>query len=84
MPGMPDEVLGMKEIIMRQFNIPCSPEGLSGAPATRRRDVVADAFSTIVSLAEASRLARMAPAKDYSNAYDDGLVHDHGWARSPR
>ncbi len=69
---------------MRQLNVPCSPEGFGGAFAPRQRDVVADAFSTIVSLAEASRLARTVPPKDYSNAYDDGLVHDHGWARAPR
>jgi hypothetical protein len=73
----------MKEIHMRQFSIPTfTPDGFGGALAARQRDVVADAHSTIVILAEASRRMSPAPAKDYGDAYDDGLVHDHGWARS--
>lgn len=69
---------------MRQFNIPTfSPDGFGGSPAARQRDVVADAHSTIAVLAEASRKAAPAPVEDESDRYDDGLVHDHGWARSP-
>jgi hypothetical protein len=70
---------------MRQFSIPTyTPDGFGGALAARQRDVVADAISTIAILAKASRLKSTAPAEDYSNAYDDGLVHDHGWARTTR
>ena len=70
---------------MRQRSIPTrTPDGFGGARAARQRDVVADAYSTIAILAKASRLKGPMPAEDYSNAYDDGLVHDHGWARSPR
>lgn len=65
---------------MRPFLIPTfSPDGL-GAP--RQRNVVAEAFSTIASLAEASRKTVHQPAAEESERYDDGLVHDHGWARS--
>ena len=68
---------------MRQFIIPTSsPEGFGGGLASRQRDVVADALSTIVSLAAASRAAIMAAEEDEGERYDDGLVHDHGWARS--
>ena len=68
---------------MRQFIIPTrSPEGLSGGPASRQRDVMADAISTIAALAAASRRAMPAPAEDEGDRYDEGLVHDHGWARS--
>jgi hypothetical protein len=68
---------------MRQFIIPTfSPDGFGGGHASRQRDVVADAFSTIVTLAEASRKAAPMPAEDVGDRYDDGLVHDHGWARS--
>jgi hypothetical protein len=68
---------------MRQFTIPTFfPDGMSGGLASRQRDVVADAYSTIVALAEASRMAAPAPAQDEGDHYDDGLVHDHGWARS--
>ncbi len=68
---------------MRQFNIPCfSPDGFGGTHAARQRDVVADAHSTIAVLAEASRKAVPAPVEDADDRYDDGLVHDHGWARS--
>lgn len=67
---------------MRRFNIPTfSPDGFSGA-AARHRDVVADAHSTIAGLAEASRKAAPKPVEDMTDRYDDGLVHDHGWARS--
>ncbi|WP_297490488.1 hypothetical protein [Acidocella sp.] len=66
---------------MRQFNIPTfSPDGFSGGQ--RQRDVVADAFSTISNLAEASRKAPPQPVEDLQDRYDDGLVHDHSWARS--
>jgi hypothetical protein len=68
---------------MRQFIIPTSsPEGFGGGLASRQRDVVADAYSTIANLAEASRMAPAMPAEDEGDRYDDGLVHDHGWARS--
>jgi hypothetical protein len=68
---------------MRQFRSSNrTPDGFGGATASRQRDVVADAYSTIAILAKASRLKSPAPAEDYSNAYDDGLVHDHSWARS--
>lgn len=68
---------------MRQFIIPTSsPEGFGGGLASRQRDVVADAHVTIAVLAEASRKAAPMPAEDEGDRYDDGLVHDHGWARS--
>jgi hypothetical protein len=68
---------------MRQFIIPTrSPEGFSGGLASRQRDVMADAISTIAALAAASRLAAPAPSEDEGERYDDGLVHEHGWARS--
>ena len=69
---------------MRQFIIPTfSPDGISGGFATRQRDVVADAHSTIAALAAASRViqAHAAP-QDNGERYDDGLVHSHGWASS--
>lgn len=66
---------------MRQFNIPTfSPDGLRNGQ--RQRDVVADAVSTIATLAEASRKATPMPVQDEGERYDDGLVHNHGWARS--
>jgi hypothetical protein len=72
----------MKEFTMRQFNIPTfSPDGFSGA-AARQRDVVADAYSTIAVLAEASRKAAPAPVEDLSDRYDDGLVHEHRWSKN--
>jgi hypothetical protein len=75
----------MKEITMRQFSsFNRIPDGFGGASATRQRDVVADAVSTIAILAQASRLPMPAKPVDYSNAYDDGLVHDHSWARTTR
>lgn len=68
---------------MRQFSIPTfSPDGISGGRAQHQRDVVADAYATITILAEASRMAAPTPAQDEGERYDDGLVHDHGWARS--
>lgn len=68
---------------MGTFTIPTfSPDGLRGGSATRQRDVVADAHGAIATLAEASRKAPPAPAEDEGEHYDDGLVHDHGWARS--
>lgn len=68
---------------MRQFKIPTfSPDGLGGAHTARQRDVVADASSTIAVLAEASRRPAPAPVEDMNNRYDDGLVHEHRWARS--
>lgn len=68
---------------MRQFIIPtCSPEGFGGGLASRQRDGVADAHVTITLLAEASRKAAPPPAADEGDRYDDGLVHNHGWARS--
>lgn len=60
------------------------PDGFGGTHAARQREVVADAISTIAILAKASRLAPPPPATDYSDAYDDGLVHDHSWARTTR
>lgn len=69
---------------MRQFIIPTfSPDGFSGGLAQRQRDVVADALSTIATLAAASRamLVQATPQQD-EERYDDGLVHSHGWARS--
>ncbi len=72
---------------MRQFTIPtCSPDGFGGGYAARQRDVVADAYSSIAILVEASR--RMTPVKlmpapaQAEDRYDDGLVHNHGWACS--
>jgi len=47
---------------------------------------VADAYSSIAILVEASR--RMTPVKlmpapaQVEDRYDDGLVHNHGWACS--
>jgi len=68
---------------MRQFNIPTfSLDGFGGALAAHQRDTVADAHSTIAILAEASRTAAPAPVEDDGNHYDDGLVHEHRWARS--
>jgi len=73
----------MKEFTMRQFNIPnFSPDGLGGAHAARQRDVVADANSTIAILAEASHKPAPVPVEDKGDRYDDGLVHEHRWARS--
>ena len=70
---------------MRQFRTPTRiPDGFSGAHAARQRDVVADAISTIAILAKASRRPMPAKQTDYSDAYDDGLVHDHSWARTER
>ena len=66
---------------MRQFNTPTfSPDGFRGSQ--RQRDVVADAVSTIATIAEASRKAVPQPTEDQGERYDDGLVHNHGWARS--
>lgn len=68
---------------MVKFSIPnYSPAGLRGGLAAHPRDVVADAYGTIATIAEASRTAMPAPAKNDDDRYDDGLVHDHRWARS--
>jgi hypothetical protein len=69
---------------MRKFTSPTqSPEGFSGGRAQHLRDVVANAYTAIAILAEASRRMEPAPAEDaMEDRYDDGLVHDHGWARS--
>jgi len=69
---------------MRHFNIPTySPDGFASATPARQRDVVANAHSTIASLAEASRrMDLQAESYDADDRYDDGLVHSHGWARS--
>jgi hypothetical protein len=68
---------------MRKFTTPnFSPDGFSGGSPQRQRDVVADAYSTISTLAEASRKPAPAPATDEGERYDDGLVHEHNWARS--
>jgi hypothetical protein len=68
---------------MRQFIVPTySPDGFGGGLASRLRDVVADAYSTIAHLAEASRKAPAMPVEEEGERYDDGLVHDHCWARS--
>lgn len=68
---------------MRQFTIPtCSPDGLGGGYAPRPRDVVADAYSTIATLVEASRRVAPTPVQEEDDHYDDGLVHNHAWART--
>jgi hypothetical protein len=68
---------------MRQFTIPtCSPDGFGGGYASRQRDVVADAYSTIAILVEASRRLAPAPVTEEDDRYDDGLVHNHAWACS--
>lgn len=67
---------------MRKFITPTqSPEGFGGGRA-QLRDVVADAYTAIAILAEASRRMTPAPAEKMEDRYDHGLVHDHSWARS--
>ena len=68
---------------MRKFTTPTqSPEGFGGGRAQHLRDVVANAYTAIAILAEASRQLEPAREEDMEDRYDDALVHDHSWARS--